>query len=201
MMTEWKYLRQLIDQKGLYPQYLENAENYFIRLIENNITLGECVLNKTMNAQEVEEFESLYKTNSNKPLTITYSPFAAKTFGSKKLYARNTGMQQALSIGSNVITHTIGYPWVKLIGAEIVNGTPLDYIDFEVYDTAGGTYSGVPNAKLNQFGFTINVSPGYYCREVPYDADLYAGMILKMTYNSVSEKTIGVNLIMNEVKS
>lgn len=139
------------------------------------------------------------------PVAVASTPaFAAKTVMVngvlKSLYARNTGFQQALASGANVVEHTIGYPWVKLIGAEVVGSEVLDTISFKVYDTAAGTYSGVPNKLLNQFGFTVNLPAGYYRREAPYDADLYAGMVLKLEYNSVSAKTVGFNLVMNEVK-
>jgi len=71
----------------------------------------------------------------------------------------------------------------------------------KVYDTATGTYSGVPNYMLNQFAYSVNIAKDYYVRLSQFDADLYTGMIIQFTYNSVSDKTIGFNLIMNEVKS
>ena len=127
--------------------------------------------------------------------------FASKLLqDGKKLYVRNVGIQQALSAGSNTISYTIPFNWVKMVGAEIINGESLDTIDFKVYDNSSGTYSGVPNYMLNQFGYTVNVSKDFYQRVAPYDADVYIGMVLQLTYNSVSAKTIGVNLLLNEVK-
>lgn len=139
------------------------------------------------------------------PIAISSSPaFASKNIVisgvTKNLFARNTGFQQALTTGANEISHTIAYPWVKLIGAEIVGCEALDTLDFKVYDTAAGTYSGVPDKLLNQFGFSVNMPAGHYKREAPYDADLYIGMILKVEYTSLSDKTVGINLILNEVK-
>jgi hypothetical protein len=151
--------------------------------------------------------------NSVQQVAITSQPdlniqsipsFAAKTLvvGGvvKKLYARNTGIQQALDQGTNTITYVINYPWVKLLGVEVIGAETLDYCDFEVYDDAQGSYSGYPNLKLNQFAYSVNVPKDYYIRTSQFDADLYQGMMLKVTYNSVSAKTIGINLIMNEVK-
>jgi len=77
----------------------------------------------------------------------------------------------------------------------------LDTAELRVYDNASGTYSGFPNALLNQFGYTLNMAKDYYARTSPFDADLYQGMVLKLTYVSISNKRIGINIIMNEVKS
>lgn len=118
----------------------------------------------------------------------------------KKLHARNTGFQQALIVGTNVFSYTAIYPWVKMIGVEIINCEALDIGEFKVFDTPAGTYSGVPNLLLNQFGYTLNLPKDFYSRSSPFDADLYQGMKLEFTYVSISAKTIGINMIMNEVK-
>jgi hypothetical protein len=127
-------------------------------------------------------------------------PFADKVLPSgTKLYVRNYGIQQALSVGANTINYACPYPWAKLIGAEIISCEILDYTDFKVYDDASGTYSGTPNALLNQFGYGVNLPKDYYVRMAPYDADLYYGIVLKLTYNSISAKTVGLNILMNQV--
>jgi len=132
-------------------------------------------------------------------------PFGAKSqvIGGvlKKFYARNTGLQYDLTTGSNDINFTIPFPWVKIIGIECIGGEILDTAELRVYDNALGTYSGVPDALLNQFGYTLNMAKDYYARSSPFDADLYQGMILKITYVSISDKRVGMNIIMNEVKS
>jgi hypothetical protein len=119
----------------------------------------------------------------------------------KKFYARNTGIQVDVTTGSNVINYTMSYAWVKIIGIECIGCEALDTAELKVYDNASGTYSGVPNALLNQFGYALNMASGFYSRTSPFDADLYAGMILQITYGSISDKTVGFNIIMNEVKS
>jgi len=135
---------------------------------------------------------------------ISQPPFSAKTTiingVTKKLYARTTGFQQALTSGANTITYTATYTQAKLVGAEIINCEALDFLDFKVYDDSNGTYSGYPNLLLNQFGYSVNLPKDFYQRISPFDADVYSGMVLKVTYNSISNKTIGINLIINEVK-
>lgn len=130
-------------------------------------------------------------------------PFGAKTLVvsgvTHKLFSRFTGFQQSLSPGSNTITYTSTYPWAKLLGVEVINSEALDYVDFKVYDNSSGTYSGVANALLNQFSYSLNIPKDYYQRNAQFDADIYVGMIIQITYTSVSAKTVGFNLFLNQV--
>lgn len=136
-------------------------------------------------------------------LPIVYTPtYSNKTLpDGKKLYARNTGKQFSVSAGSNVLTYTATYAHAKLVGVEVINAEALDYVDLKVRDTASGTYSGYPNVVLNQFAYTHNIPKDYYIRLSRFDADLYVNMVIEITYNSVSAKTIGINFIMDEVKT
>jgi hypothetical protein len=132
-------------------------------------------------------------------------PFGSKSIlvngVTKKLFARFTGQQYTVAIGVNTLTYTATYAWAKLLGVEVVNCEALDTTDFKVYDTAQGTYSGTPNALLNQFSYALNLPKDYYQRMAQFDADIYAGMVIQITYTSISAKTIGLNLFLNEVKS
>jgi hypothetical protein len=118
---------------------------------------------------------------------------------SHKLYVRNTGIQQTLVSGSNTVTFTVPYSWIQLMGAAVINCEALDTISFYVYDTAAGTYSGTPNTLLNQFGFTVNLPKDFYETLSTFQADLYAGMVISLIYTSASAKTVGFNILMNQV--
>jgi hypothetical protein len=117
----------------------------------------------------------------------------------KKLFKRVHGIQNLVDSGSNIILYSIPYAWVKITGMEIINGENLDQVSVEILDSTTGTYSTIPNYKLNQFAYNINVSKDYYEHKSEYDADLYANMQIRITYNSLTAKTIGINFIMNEV--
>jgi len=157
--------------------------------------------------EETSIFDYVYNLNAKaKEVTVnSVPPFGAKSQVIsgvlKKFYSRNTGIQYDLTTGSNDINFTISFPWVKIIGIECIGGEILDTAELRVYDNSVGTYSGVPNALLNQFGYTLNMAKDYYARSSPFDADLYQGMLLKITYVSISDKRVGMNIIMNEVKS
>lgn len=128
------------------------------------------------------------------------SPFASKTVGTKNIFKRVHGVQQAVNIGQNDVIYVIPYPWCKINGLEIINGESLDTVCLYVLDSSTGTYTTVPNYILNQFGFSVNVGKDLYIHKSEFDADLYLNMQLKIVYNSVSAKTVGFNFILNEVK-
>ena len=206
MQVTWTQLKNFSTTKKLPIQWIDLDDGYTLKVFDGFFDL-ECTLAKDGNA-DVTEFEATYKLTlaaATLSSSVQSSPaFASKTIQvgnvTKNLFARNTGFQQALSVGANTVNYTATYNWVKFIGAEVINCEALDAINFEVYDTAAGTYSGYANAKLNQFGYTVNMPKDYYVRLSPYDADLYIGMIIRITYTSLTAKTVGFNLMMNEVK-
>lgn len=142
---------------------------------------------------------------SNEVVVSSAPAFGSKTIVvagvTKKLYARNIGFQSALTAGVNLVTHTLTLPWVKMLGVEVINSEALDFVDLKVLDSAAGSYSGVPNLVLNQFAFATNIPKDYYIRMSNFDVDLYVGMQIQITYTSVSAKTVGFNLLTNEVKT
>jgi septum formation inhibitor-activating ATPase MinD len=86
-----------------------------------------------------------------------------------------------------------------MTGAEVVGSETLDTVTFKVLDTPAGTYSGVANKVLSQFATTQNVVKDVYQYSSIYDADLYIGLRVVVEYTSLSDKTVGINLFLNEV--
>lgn len=198
IVLSWSALKSVADSKVIALQYVEESTKYHVYLVDGSLVLY-CDVPK--GSDECTTFEASYKSLANRPVAVTQASFAAKTLGTKKLFARNTGQQYAVTAGANVLTYTATYPHVKVIGVEVVGCEALDTGSMKVYDDASGTYSGVPNALLNQFGYTINLPKDFYRREAAFDADLYQNMVIKIEYNSVSNKTVGINFIMNELKA
>lgn len=141
-------------------------------------------------------------------VTITSLPsmgsFTSKTIKTggvtKSLFRRVTGIKSSLSIGENTILFTVPYAWVKVTGAQMIGGEIGDTSNFMVLDSTAGTYTGVPNYQLNQFGFNVNIAKDFFESRSQFDADLYVGMQIKLVYTSISAKTIGINFILDEVK-
>lgn len=127
--------------------------------------------------------------------------FAAKTIGDKKLYKRVVGIRAPLIPGANDVLWTCTFPWVKFAAIEVIGAELGDYVSLFVLDTITGTYSTIPSQVLNQFGFTANLAKDFYEHKSEFDADLYQGLQIKIVYQSLSAKSVGINLIMNELKS
>lgn len=208
IQLDWAQIKTVASQRTLTLHWVLFDDRYRIWAVDNQLLFETQLL--LVQTTEVAEFEATYKTPGNKSpvqnsVVQTTPAFGSKTVVinnvTKKLYARNHGVQQALSVGSNTVSYTITYPWVKIIGVEVVNSEALDYVDFKVKDNSIGTYSGTPNAVLNQFAYSHNIPKEYYIRTAQFDADIYVGMVIEVTYTSSSAKTIGLNFIMNEVKT
>lgn len=203
--TNWTSFKQFVTARGVSLQYLDINGDYHLVAIDGPFSI-KCFLPQDGSA-DVLDFEINYKANGNKsPIQATLaSTYTAKTLVinglTKKLYARNTGITASVTTGSNQIDYTATYPHVKIVGVECINSEALDSVDMKVYDTPAGTYSGIPNQLLNQFAYSVMLPKDFYQRISQFDADLYQGMVLRFNYTSVSNKTVGFNLIMSEVKS
>ena len=111
--------------------------------------------------------------------------------GEKSLYKRSHGITSNVQSGSNEIVFVIPYNWVKLTEVEVINSDALDQVDFFVLNSG--------DVELNQFAFDLVMSKDFYNRKSSYDADILLGMKIKIVYKTTVEKTIGINLIFDEV--
>jgi hypothetical protein len=123
-----------------------------------------------------------------------------KKIRNKSLFKRIHGVQINCIQGENIYEFFVPYNLCKINCIEIVGGSNCDKIDLEVYDNANGTISGIPNLKLNQFGFSVNVCKDFYEQKSEFDADLILGMKLEVHYLANIAGLIGVNFILNELK-
>jgi hypothetical protein len=210
MELNWTDFKAFVVSRGLSIQWVVAGPNYFLKAFDNIFSFDCLIPVDNSISSETLDFETNFKAAGNIKPFQSVSVQSAPPFGAKsqlingvnkKFYARNTGLQQDVTTGSNDISFTISYPWVKIIGVECIGAELMDTAELRVYDNNLGTYSGVPNAMLNQFGYTLNMGKDYYARFSSFDADIYQGMVLKITYVSVSDKRVGMNIIMNEVKS
>ena len=148
--------------------------------------------------------DSIPKDTAGHPV-YHYPAFAEKTLpDGSKLYKRLHGQIESLDQGSNDIIFVVPHGHVKMIGARIVGAEVGDYCDFRVLDCddnpyVADPYFGTANAVLNQYGYGVAIAPDNHQEVCRYDADMYYGMQIKFTYNSVSAKTVGFNFDMSEV--
>jgi hypothetical protein len=202
-MTSWNFLKQTVLSKNISPQFSESEECYFIKAFDGSILIDECVIIKNLHLEDKIDFEENFKSTANKPNSIMVGSIpssASKHYGNNKLFKRVVGVREDVIEGLNVIDWISPFPWAKFIEMQFTNTEIGDYICLEVYDTPEGTYSGIPDFKLNQFGFTVNVPNGFYSHKSEFDADIYFGMIIRLSYHTINNKKIGMNFVLNEVK-
>lgn len=201
-MIDYKYFKQLIISKGVYPQYSESNDYYFLKMIDGTILIDECHIHKSIHLEDKQDFETNYKALSNKNVVINQPPFSQKSTGEGKLFRRKHGAYATVNANSSgVIYIVVPYTRCMINKVEITNCNHGDQVDFKVYDTETGTISTVPNLMLNQFGFNVEMCEGIYIDESNYNASLIQGMKVEVTYknNSGSSRRVGVNFTLHEV--
>ena len=135
----------------------------------------------------------------------TQYPFSAKILQTgKKIFTRMHGKKFTINNSGEDLDFTVPYIQCKITGIEIIGAEEGDKVQFKVIDDANGTYSGTPNQQLNQFGFDVYPSINFYNYKSNYDADLYYGMKLRLTYDSKDvvldpSRDIYINYILHEV--
>lgn len=133
-------------------------------------------------------------------------PFAAKILpGGKKIFTRMHGKKFTINNSGEDLDFSIPYTQCKITGIEIIGVEKGDKVQFKILDDASGTYSGTPDLILNQFGFDVYPSKDFYNYKSNYDADLYYGMNLRLTYDSKDvvldpSRDIYINYILHEIK-
>lgn len=180
---------------------MEEKNSYYLLLAQNGPVIYRCDLQKDESTDQID-FETNFKANCNKKV-IRNDAFVEKTLpNGKKLFRRAHGIQHTLFANSdNIIEFVVPYNWCKITTMEVIGLSEMLKIDLSVMDTPAGTYSTIPNYKLNQFGFNVNASKNYYKDHSEYDADLYLGMIVKIVIknNTTNTETIGINFTLHEV--
>ena len=202
---KWIDFKAMVTARSLALQSRQVKQVYQLVALDGAFRT-ECVIRiEDPPSPEQIDFETNFKDTANKKVDTpkTTSPFAAKTLADgKKLYTRVHGVTAILTGGTQNIDFVIPYNNCKLTGVEVTNGVAGDRVNLKVLDTPTGTISGVPNYPLNQFGYSVNIAPNYYERLSPYDADLIKDLKVRIEYTSADagSRTVGINLIIHEVK-
>lgn len=136
-------------------------------------------------------------------------PFAAKTLSDgSKLFRRKHGQKVTIAAqSSSTIIFTVPYTRAKINKLEIIDANALDRVDLLVKSpidpNTAAAYGFPPDYLLNQFGFDVIVSNLLYSDKSDYDADVFAGFQIVVTYknDTDTDKQVGFNLIYHEVVS
>src|SRR5574343_472658 len=122
MQISWTDFKTFVNARSLSIQWQDTGTYYHLEATDGLI-YRTCYLNKgASDTTDLLDFENNYKSLGNKPLSAQSHPFSSKVLpNGKKLYKRETGIQTAVVQGSNTITYTVTYPWVKITGMERIN--------------------------------------------------------------------------------
>jgi len=196
--VDWTTFKSNVDSRNLSVQYIEYTDYYDLFILEDSLVLN-CLVHKD-SGDDQTDFEDNYKDLGNKKHSQLNYPFGAKELNDKKIFKRVHGKSDTLTTGSNDLIFVVPYNWVKITGVEFVGSEIGDYASLYVLDSTTGTYSTVPDYQLNQFGFDVMLAKDIYSHKSEFDADLYLNMQIKIVYNSISDKDVGINFILNELK-
>jgi hypothetical protein len=211
MKLQWASFKTLLSQNPVLALRSVKGESFYsLTACDQSDIVARCEINHQIELEDTEDFESNYLPLAN-AFKVGVEIAAMPAFANKKLnvngvqkslFKRVVGISQAVTQGETEFSWTQSmYPWAKFLGIEVIGGETGDSCSLFVLDTAEGTYSGVPNYPLNQFGFSVNISKDFYKRIAEYDADIYQGLQLKFVYNSVSDKNVYMNFDLNEVRT
>lgn len=180
-------------------RFLNN--DLFIIALSNTIAevyIDDILIVGVSNSLKALSGESLKETDGS--IIVSTNAFSSKKVGNKKLFKRIHGVQSSVTIGVNTIDFVIPYDFCKMNGMQVIGASIGDTIDLEVYDTPAGLFSGVPNAKLTQFGFSVCIAKDFHFHHSEYDSDVPKDIKLRVKFTSVANTTIGINFMLNELK-
>jgi len=195
----WAAFKSIVGSDKARIKEIAFGNEYSLNYFDGGFSIEAVLDRDPTDSTDLYDYETNYQPFVNAAQTTP--AFADKTLpDGMKLYKRMMGVSQALIVGSNSVVYTIPFPHVKMSGVEIIGSELGDYSDFFILDDTSGTYSTVPSLQLNQFGWSVQMSKDYHEEKSNYDADLYYGMQIKLGYNSITNKTVGFNFDLNEVK-
>lgn len=206
MELNWTKFKAILDSKGLSPQEIDTpAWGYILSAFDGPQTYT-CTIDEDDNTgADKTDYETNYQPKANRSIILPALPFAAKTLpDGSKLYERKHGVAggEVAAGQSETTIFSVPYPTCKITAVQVVGSKLGDQVDFRILDTPAGTVSTVPNYPLNQFGFGVYVTDGEFKEESRYDADLFLGLQLEMTYtnNGSSPVTPNYNVLLHELK-
>lgn len=128
-------------------------------------------------------------------------PFGSKELSDgRKLYRRKHGFVFSHTAGTTEHEIEVPYAFCKTNQAELMGCPAGCTANFKVLDTATGTYTGVANQLLDQFGYDVNISKDSFRDTSEYEADLRIGMRIVIELTSTEAFDFGVNIVFHEVK-
>ena len=126
-------------------------------------------------------------------MQVQQSPFAEKILDGKKFSRRVHGIKKTTVVGLNDFEFVVPYDSCMISRIEVIGISECDTASFYILDPF--------DTVLNQHGYDVVLSGGYYEQRSEFAGDLIAGLKLKVTIDCQNAKTVGVNYILTEVEA
>jgi hypothetical protein len=120
-------------------------------------------------------------------------PYNANYYNGKNLFKYIKGKKfDVTQGGEDNCDYAIDKDLVAFFGVDIIGG--------EIGDTAClKVFSG--ETELNKFGCGVNISKDFYRFESRFMSELPRGITIRIEYKSISNKSIGINFIMDDMRN
>jgi hypothetical protein len=204
--TDWK--SNVTTKKLEHYNYIMSDRRYLLAVD------GQLVFMHQLDQDDEQDYVDNFESSSNKKMGNFYQrePFATKFLKTgEMLFRRKHGKKVTIPANDKkVVTFEVPYTKCKINKLEVIDANKRDRVDLKVRDSVMGIAQlgmGVPpaaveaNKLLNQFGFDVVVCDLLYSDKSDYDADLYQGMIVEITYynDTPDDKEVGFNIIFHEL--
>lgn len=73
MQVNWSIIKEFITSRSLSIQWIDINGNYYLKAIDGAFDL-DCILNKSLNLEEIQDFETNFKPSGNKKLIPDTNP-------------------------------------------------------------------------------------------------------------------------------
>lgn len=194
-MTTWQYLKQVINSKLIYPQYVEDETYYKIKLIDNTVLIDECLINKSLELEDKVDFETNYKPYCNKPIKTLSKPFADAD-GFRARFGGHICGEAAFGETTNFDYYIDEERWINAVELILKDQAWGDYVKLQVVDKDNILGYGA-NVVLDTFGDNWNLTTDQE-RQGPYPAQfparLYAGLYARLVYVSTGGTNVKVKV-------
>ena len=125
-------------------------------------------------------------------MQVQQAPFAEKVLDGKKFSRRVHGVKKAVVSGVTNFDFVVPYTSAMISRIEVVGITACDTANFYILDAN--------EVVLNQHGFDVVLSEGYYEQRSEFAGDVLNGMILRCEIDVQNAGMVGVNFILTEVE-
>ena len=196
--VDWDKLKDFVDN-GFALKYIDLGNKYELVALDIGFTLRGSIPKTTPANSDQLDFENNYKANANK-VALDAEGIPLQRLGafcdSEKFRFRGKGMSGTGAAGTltNIDYKVTEERFINGVRLILANHTIDDNVHFEIVDVDNVLGYGA-GLVLDRFGDTWYVNPDMACQGdilIDYPAKIYAGLYIRVVYNSEGETDVKV---------